>query len=195
MNAMTNNTEAYLTREHFDTYIELVFSIMCVRHPSLHKEILKHVPGVQVVSSYVIDENKQDLCIPTQGIIDGFKAEGLTNVNSLKQGFLHVNSMFLVSMWALLTDIENFEKISKEPDIQFFRHIRNGCAHGNMFNFTNLKYAAKWRDKTISESNKGKTVFPELLKEGDPFLLLLDINNKYFLKVTIPGIKDYRESA
>jgi hypothetical protein len=152
------------------------------------------VPGVQIVSSYIINGTRQDLCVPAQGIIDSFKAEGLTNVNSLKKGFLNVNSMFLVSMWALLTDTKLFEKISKEPDVQFFRHIRNGCAHGNIFNFSKLKYAAKWRDKIISQSNKGKAVFPDMLKESDPFLLLLDINNKYFSKIIVPGVMEYGTS-
>jgi len=191
MKKMKDKTETYLTLEHFDTYIELVFSIMCVRHPKLHKSILDIVPGVTVSSSYIIDGDKQNLCIPADGIINGFREEGLTDVESLKRGFLHVNSMFLVSMWANLTSTECYEYICKEQDVQFFRHIRNGCSHGNRLNFNNLNHSAKWRDKTISESDTGKAVFPDVLKEGDPFLLLLDINNKYFKNLSIQGMKEF----
>ena len=183
--------EEYLTIEHFDTYIELIFAMMCVRHPNIHEPILKIIPGVQVSSSYVVKNQKQDLCIPTKGIITGFKKEGLTNVQSLKQGFFHVNSMFLISMWAILTGTSNFKNISKEPEIQFFRHVRNGCAHGNRFNFNQLSYSAHWRDKAIMAGNKGKPVFPDVLKDGDPMLLLFDINNKYFNHVSLPGFVEF----
>ena len=188
---MKNKDEEYLTLEHFDTYIELIFAMMCVRHPKLHVPILKVVPGVQVASSYVVNGQKQDLCIPAEGIISGFKKEGLTNVQSMKQGFYHVNSMFLISMWAILAETSIFKNISKEPEIQFFRHVRNGCAHGNRFNFKQLSYPAQWRDKAIRAENNGKPVFPNILKEGDPMLLLVDINNKYFKHVTLPGLVEF----
>jgi len=184
---MSNNKEQYLTLEHFDTYIELIFAMMCVRHPVLQKQILKIIPGVQITSSFIINGQKQDLCIPSNAIISGFQKEGLTNVQSLMQGFYHVNSMFLISMWALLIETSTYNKISKEAEIQFLRHVRNGCAHGNNFNFCHLSYPAQWRDKTILEKNNSTPVFPNVLKDGDPMLLLLDINNKYFKPVKLPG--------
>lgn len=187
---MTNKKEEYLTLEHFDIYIELIFAMMCLRHPGLHAPILKNVPGVQVASSYVVNGKKQDLCIPTDAIIAGFQKEGLSNVQSLMKAFYHVNSMFLVSMWAILTETFILEKISKEPEIQFYRHVRNGCAHGNKFNFGQLSYPAQWRDKTITEENNNKPVFPDVLRDGDPMLLLVDINNKYFRPVKLPGFAE-----
>jgi hypothetical protein len=95
-------------------------------------------------------------------------------------------------MWDILTDTSTFKHVSDEPDIQFFRHIRNGCAHGNQLNFKRLAKPACWRDKTIRQSDAGRTVFPDILKEGDPFLLLLDVNNKYFRHIDMPGIVEFR---
>jgi len=188
---MVNNNEEFLTIEHFDIYLELTFSMMCVRHPNLHNPILKEIPGVTVASSCAVQGKKQDINIPTKGIIDGFKKEGLTDVQSLKQGFYHVNSMFLISMWAILTETQNFNNISREPEIQFYRHVRNGCAHGNMFNFTKLRYPAKWRNKEIVAANSGQSVFPDVLKDGDPIFLLVDINNKFFKNLSVPGFIEF----
>jgi len=188
---MNNSNEEYLTVEHLDTYLELIFSMMCVRHPNLHEPILRAVPGVTVASSFVINGHKQNLNIPTKGMIDSFKKAGLTNVKSLAQGFYHVNSMFLISMWAILVETQNYSNISREPEVQFFRHVRNGCAHGNRFNFNQLAQSAQWRDKEITISNNGNPVFPNVLKDGDPILLLVDINNKYYRKIPVPGFLEF----
>lgn len=192
---MSQTKEEYLSLEHFNTYIELVFSMMCIRHPKLHSAILELVPGVQVASSYVIDGHKQDLCIPTNGIIGSFQKEGLNDVQSLKRCFYHVNSMFLVAMWDILTETSTFKNIVDEPDVQFFRHVRNGCAHGNQLNFDSLHKPAVWRDKTISSSDSGRPVFPDILKDGDPSLLLGDINNSYFELLDMPGLVEFKPAS
>jgi hypothetical protein len=188
---MTNVAEEYLTTEHLDTYIELIFAMMCIRHPALHDQILKFVPGVGIASSCIVKGQKQDLLIPSKGIIADFKKEGLTNVQSIKKSSYQVNSMFLISMWAILSETSIFKDINKEPIVQFFRHVRNGCAHGNKFNFKHLEYPAEWRDKCIKQENTGKPVFPNILKDGDPILLLVDINNRYFKNVKLPGYIEF----
>jgi hypothetical protein len=50
-----------------------------------------------------------------------------------------------------------------------------------------LKYPAKWRDKEITMGLVDKAVFPNFMKDGDPILLLIDINNKYYDTINIPG--------
>ena len=189
---MSETRESYLSLAHFDTYIELVFSMMCIRHPGLHAAIESKVPGVQVSSSFVIDGQKQDLCIPVNGIIGKFQKEGLADVQSLKRAFYYVNSIFIIAMWEILKDTSTFKHIKDEPDVQFFRHIRNGCAHDNQINFKSLVKPACWRDKTLRQSDVGRTVFPDILKEGDPYLLLLDVNNKYFRHLDIQGIVEFK---
>lgn len=76
---------------------------------------------------------------------------------------------------------------SKDPEIEFYRHTRNGCFHGNRFKFMNNEpeNPAKWRGKEITRVMEGNKVFPEKEKDsdcflnwGDPLILLSDISKK-----------------
>jgi len=74
-----------------------------------------------------------------------------------------------------------------EPIFEFYRHIRNGCYHGNRFYFRDKepKYPAIWRDLIIDKSLQDKRVFRLNLSEkeyflnwGDSLLLLSDVSDK-----------------
>ena len=189
------NDARFITRETIDAYIEMTFAIMSVRFPPLHSHLLSLLPGVQISSSYQINGKAQDLCIPTPSMIDGFRKDGHESPKLLRASFTQVNSMFIVAMWAALVEMDQFKEISKEPDVQFFRHVRNGCAHGNYLNFKNLHFKAKWRDKTIGPEHRETPVFPDLLKDGDPILMITDINNLYFTTTELPGFITYLEHS
>jgi hypothetical protein len=68
-----------------------------------------------------------------------------------------------------------------KTSIQFFRHIRNGCAHENRFNITSpLTKPASWRDKRIAVTLHKTPVIPDFLADGDAFLLISDVDAEYF---------------
>ena len=73
----------------------------------------------------------------------------------------------------------------REPVLEFFRHIRNGCFHGNSFHFKGdePRNPAQWRGLEITEASQGKRIFRTDLSEkeyflnwGDPLLLLHDVS-------------------
>jgi hypothetical protein len=106
-------------------------------------------------------------------------------------------------MWDILLNHEKYPKICNEPEVQFFRHVRNGCAHDNKFYFKSYfdkktqklveepRYKSEWRDKKITQDLKGRPVLGRLVEEGallmdgDSILLVYDINNHYFTPIDL----------
>lgn len=91
-----------------------------------------------------------------------------------------ITSIFVAAMWDLLRSHANYESIATEPEIHFFRHLRNACGHDGRWNFSELKYEASWRDRSLSPDLIGEPVFGPVLNHGDPMLLFIDIDRKYF---------------
>jgi len=72
-----------------------------------------------------------------------------------------------------------------EPIFEFFRHVRNGCFHGNSFHFKGdePRNPAQWRGLEVTKANQGRRIFRTDLSEkeyflnwGDPLLLLHDVS-------------------
>jgi hypothetical protein len=79
----------------------------------------------------------------------------------------------------------------KSPEFEFFRHLRNGCAHGNKFNFRNHKdkktnkviydepsRPAKWNGLEINQTLHGSKVIFDFIAGGDVLKLLIDMSKK-----------------
>ena len=173
---MKPNDTSLMTREIIDAYLEMILGIMTLRIQQVQDFLIPNFPEASVKSSY----NHEDLIIDVVGLLNNFKNEGLKEVKSLQNSFRQVNKIFLLAMWDTLTSHKTYDGIANEPEIQFFRHIRNGCGHNNQLNFAAIEKPAKWRDKEITDSDKDKNVFPDMLRDGDPILLVMDINNKFF---------------
>lgn len=90
--------------------------------------------------------------------------------------------------YAILDEDGSLEPHRVNPVVQFLRHVRNGCFHGNRFNIEDpsLKKRpwreAKWRGKEITLALNGARLFRESSQEGngflnwgDPVLLLSDV--------------------
>jgi hypothetical protein len=62
----------------------------------------------------------------------------------------------------------------KSPELEFVRHVRNGIAHGNRFNFLHgePRRPARFRDSEITPALEGTPVLFEFLSTGDVFDLL-----------------------
>ncbi len=173
----------FLTQPILDAFIDIYFATLIIRHPNVHPCLETSTPGVQIESSYIKNGEKQDLCIQTLEMIKSYKEEGFDSPQNLRNSFNQINSMFLISMWALLCEKSKFNDIRNRPDVQFFRHVRNASAHSNTFNYSQLNIEAVWRDKRLSMDLSGTKLFPDYLKDADPFLLILDINNNYFERI------------
>lgn len=173
---MKHNDTSLIARETIDAYLEMILGIMALRIPQIQDFLIPNFPEASVKSSYP----HKDLIVKVPELLNDFKKEGLKDVESLQISFKQVNKIFLLAMWDILLSHKNYGCICNKPEVQFFRHIRNGCAHDNQLNFATIDKVAKWRDKEIKDSDKNKNIFPDILRDGDPVLLVVDINNHYF---------------
>jgi hypothetical protein len=82
----------------------------------------------------------------------------------------------------------HYDSIATNPDIQFFRHLRNACGHDGRWNFNELKHPAIWRDKELHMNLVGSVVFGGLLKHGDVVFLFTDIDKKCFEQMPPGGL-------
>lgn len=90
-------------------------------------------------------------------------------------------SMICVYSFENLKKDPIYKKIKDEPCVEMLRHIRNGSAHGNTFNFYNGKRliypgTVSWKGKIIDKTLQDKVVFPDFISPGDVPLLLSDIS-------------------
>ena len=155
---MKPDDTSLIARKTIDAYLEMILGIMTLRISQIQDFLIPNFPEASVKSSY----EHEDLIIKVVDILNDFKQEGLKDVKSLQNSFRQVNRIFLLAMRAILCSHKNYDKICNEQEIQFFRHIRKGCAHNNKLNFATIDKVAKWRDKEIFDSDKNKSVFPDI---------------------------------
>lgn len=98
-------------------------------------------------------------------------------------------TQFLVGhCYAIMEDEKRLDAHRLNVVVQFLKHVRNGCFHGNRF-YINAQAAkgkawreAKWRGKEITPGMSGRPVFRASFEEaefflnwGDATLLLADV--------------------
>ncbi len=176
---MTNSDDiSFLTRPLIDAYLETCVALIVLRIPEVQDLVSASLPEAVVSTSYAADH--ENLIINVRGMFESMRAEGLGNVGTLQHSFRQTNCIFLGAMWDTLKQHRRFGEIKTEPVVEFLIHVRNASSHGGRLNFGELRHPAKWRDKEITESMSGTPVFPDLLQDGDPILLVIDINNDFF---------------
>jgi len=84
-----------------------------------------------------------------------------------------------VSLFDILrySDFSSF--ISQTDIFKFAKHIRNGAAHNNKFNFdekAKSELPVLWKNKTIESNLHGNEVFNKFLSPADLVLLISDIS-------------------
>lgn len=93
---------------------------------------------------------------------------------------------FLSAAWDNLIGDNRYHKISSDPIVQFFRHVRNAASHGNSFRIepdlidnttNNLKRKAAWRGTEIVPALNGTPLIPDFMEMVDPIWLISDISN------------------
>lgn len=181
--AATTRDMRPLTGIILNAYLEMVLATFCLRVPEV-VIALRNLPpdtDVSVGSSYP----GQSLIIHIAAVLDGLTPDG----GQLRKSITQINCVFVVAMWDTLIRHATFKSISKKPEVQFFRHVRNACAHDGLLNprKDDLKqWRANWRDKEITPATIGRAVFPDLLQDGDLVLLFTDIQHLYFEPTTLP---------
>ncbi|HCC23653.1 TPA: hypothetical protein DF272_05790 [Candidatus Falkowbacteria bacterium] len=159
------------------SYVELVVGIFAIRQNGIGN-LFCSIGELSVESSF----KHQHFIIGLQDFISKITTDEYKMLH-MQTAFRQLNRMFILSMWEILVGHNRYNDICNEEEIQFFRHIRNGCAHDNKLNFKQLEKTAKWRTVELKSSDIARSIFPDVLKDGDPILLLIDINNKYFTPI------------
>ena len=173
----------FLTTPVINAYLETLVGLFALRMPAVQGSIRGTMrPGVSISTSF---GREQSLLIPIDGMIDAIEAEGFTGPQSFPRALRLANRMFLSAMWDGLRQHRRFREIRHEPEVQFFRHVRNACAHDGQLNARELRYPARWRDKEITAEMQGTQVFPDLLSDGDPVFLVVDVNNRFFTPIDL----------
>jgi len=86
----------------------------------------------------------------------------------------------VISLFNILENSRFYNSINQKEVFKFTKHIRNGAAHNNKFNFdekAKLELPVKWRDKTINPPLHNTEVFNKFLTPADLILLTSDISD------------------
>ncbi|MEK7496792.1 MAG: hypothetical protein AAB657_02700 [Patescibacteria group bacterium] len=100
--------------------------------------------------------------------------------------------LFCIAAFDRLKEDERYKKIKGKPVVEFFRHLRHGCAHGNKFFFKTYKdkktgkvieeptKMAKFKNMEITRDLMGKpeNVFFDFFSAGDIPYLIEDISKE-----------------
>jgi hypothetical protein len=127
------------------------------------------------------------LQVPKKNVTFSFRksVQPLVSGESDHHRLLSINAQQLIGhCWEILK-MNGHVPVYNEPALEFFRHIRNGCFHGNSFHFVRNepRHPAQWRGLEITRANQGQKVFRTnalekeyFLNWGDPLFLLHDIS-------------------
>lgn len=161
-----------------DAHLQTLVALMAVRMPAVRDAIRDKLPPEFVVPSSYEGES---LVIAVRGVLRSMEAEGLDNIQSLRRSIRQANWILLNAMWEILTQHPRFKELEPEPVIRFFRLVRNASSHGGRIDKLDaLKHGpARWRDKEITRSMEGVRVFPDVLRDGDPLVLVQDIERQF----------------
>ena len=160
-----------------NAFTEALVGLFALRLEAVQETVRTQSPQMTVLSSYDGEHVNLDarLIVNTVGL-------GGPELSSAVSQTIRA---FVAAMWDLLFNHSGYTQVATEPEIQFFRHLRNACGHNGRWNFTELKHVAAWRNRSLVLADNGMEVFGGKLMHGDVLLLFVDINNKYFSKVAV----------
>ena len=153
-------------------YVDSLVGIFSLRLPGVSQIVRAHAPTMGVKSSYP----GEDINLHAADVVDRCSTSGSELFESVNQ----ITAVFVAAMWDLLRSHASYDSISTAPEVQFLKHLRNACSHDGRWNFTTLAHPAVWRDKQLTLQQRGEPAFGSLLNHGDPMLLFMDIDRKYF---------------
>jgi len=154
-------------RELLDAYAEIVTAIMYIRVPGIIK-LADRYPTIGIKSSY--SDEKKDTIINTKSVLDAIIREGNKSPKNLRNVMTQVARIFILSVWDMLKNMEEYPRLERDEIVQFTRHIRNGVAHNNKFDINSTVI-----DKVIEARLDNSVVIPDFLKDGDVYYLIHDL--------------------
>ena len=155
-----------------NAFIEALVGLFALRLDPVKDAVRIHAPEMTVMSSF----DGEHVNLAARAVVDEVDSSGPELLSAVDQ----TTRAFVAAMWNLLTTHARYPRVATEPEIQFFRHLRNACGHNGRWNFTELKHPASWRTKSLALPDSGQLVFGGILKHGDIVLLFSDIDRKYF---------------
>ena len=83
----------------------------------------------------------------------------------------YLGSIFMTNLSWIGYELNQNRYFDKTPELEFFRHLRNGVSHGNKFNLLNgePKRPAKFNAFEITPALHGQPVLFEFISMGDLF--------------------------
>lgn len=153
----------------FEFYI---LGIGFVGMPDFQREFLKVHPGMKpLVDVYNKEVN--------------LRIEGSQIKLSSKLYLVHIGRLMAIAIFDFLQSSPFNKGFSGTEIFRFARHIRNGAAHNNKFNFEEyelIEKPAQWKDKSIDSSLKGKSVIPDFITPTELIFLMSDISDLIEIK-------------
>lgn len=159
--------------------------------PSFQKALVKlHDGRMGQIQTSVKFEDESAIKFETSYALNRFnKVTGMKEIGKSVEcniGPLLVQQGILLSIaiFNILESSSYNKKISRSSLFRFSKHLRNGAAHGNKFNFSKetsekLKQSTVcWRGKEIKETLHGETVFGNFIYLPDLIVLIHDISEE-----------------
>lgn len=147
----------------FEFYI---LGIGFIGMPDFQKVMLNTHPGM----AYLIDSYNREVNLQIEG--DNVKA-------STKSYLVSFGRLMAISIFDFIQFSPYCRDLSKTEIFRFSKHVRNGAAHNNRFNFSEqeiIEKPARWKNKTITGSLKGKLVIPDFIIPTELIFLMSDIS-------------------
>lgn len=155
---------------------------------SIFEDIEKMFEFYLLSTAFITQRKLQEIMIDNypalERFIDSFNEavelkEKDSKINAETKFYL-VNTARIMSIaiYDILIFSEYHKYIQREEIFRFVKHIRNGAAHNNKFYFSSsLTNIVTWRDLRITDSLKGKGVFPEFISPQHLIFLMKDISD------------------
>lgn len=82
-----------------------------------------------------------------------------------------LNSMFMTTLCWVGNELKKNKYFDKTPELEFFRHLRNGVSHGNRFNFQGKepRLKSEFKGFKITRDLEGQAVLFKFMSTGDLF--------------------------
>lgn len=108
----------------------------------------------------------------------GLKKDGSKITCNLNSLIIPWARQVAISMFEVLQTSKYNKLVNKTDIFKFAKHIRNGAAHNNKFNFSKpLNKPLQWRNKTIGNSLQNTEVFNAFMNGADLMFLISDLSN------------------
>lgn len=95
------------------------------------------------------------------------------------EAFNQHGRLVAIALFNVLESSTYNKSISKTEIFRFVKHLRNGAAHHNKFNFDGkIIKDTEWRGKVVRQDDEGNQVFGKFISLQDLLILINDVSDK-----------------